>query len=68
MHTCACFMHIYGCFHRICCLTSPHTSIQKGGGASRRLHKGGQRFAPPPPLWIPFWMDVCGLVLSLIHI
>ena len=35
MHTCACFMHIHGCFHRICCLTSRHTSIQKGGGASR---------------------------------
>ena len=35
MHTCACFMHIYGCFHRICCLTRPHTSIQKG------IHKGG---------------------------
>ena len=25
-----CFMHIYGCFHRICCLTSAHTSIHKG--------------------------------------
>ena len=23
-------MHTYGCFHRICCLTSPHISIQKG--------------------------------------
>ena len=42
MHTCACLMYIYGCFHRIGCLTSPHTSIQKGihkrgGGAKRRL-------------------------------
>ena len=36
MHTCACFMNISGCFHRICCLTSPHTSIHKGSGASRR--------------------------------
>ena len=45
MHTCACFMHIYGCFHRICCLTSPDTSIQKGihkrgGGAKRRPLSG----------------------------
>ena len=44
MHTCACFMHIYECFHRICCLTSPHTSIQKG------THKGGGGAKRRPPL------------------
>ena len=47
MHTCACFMHIYRCFYRICCLTSQHTSIHKG------IHeRGAARSAAP-------FMDGC---------
>ena len=41
----------------------PHTHPSRKGSALRAAStKGGRRFAPPPPLWIPFWMDVCGLV------
>ena len=58
MHTCACFMHIHGCFHRICCLTSPHKSIQKGGGASRRLHKGRAALRAAPP-FVDSSLDGC---------
>ena len=53
MHTCACFMHIHGCCHRICCLTCPHTSIHREGGASRRLHK--KRRLP----FVESFMDGC---------
>ena len=50
VHACACFAHVYVCFCRVCCLPSPHTPIHKGGGASRRLHKGGRPPSAAAPL------------------
>ena len=38
-----------------------HTFIHEGGGASRRLHTGGRRFAPPP--CVDSFMDGCVAVV-----
>ena len=44
-------------FHAICCIGRPHTSIHKGGGASRRLHKGGRAAFGGLPPFVDSFMD-----------
>ena len=39
-----------------------HSPIHEGGGASRRLHTGGRRFAPPP--CVDSFMDECVRVVE----
>ena len=37
-----------------------HIHPERGRRFAPPPQRGGRRFALPPPLWIPFWMDVCG--------
>jgi len=40
-----------------------HTHPSRKGAALRAAStKGEAALRAAPPLWIPFWMDVCGLV------